>query len=176
MSTEAFKSLCFRYGVKRQEKARIYGGILFVRRETGEKEYALVQGSYTGKWSFPKGHMDGQETPLECALREVGEETGIDVLPPPEEYLRVGYGHYYVFEMKEKVELNPRDTHEVMNTRWVTIEEMDGLSLNADVTQYVHRYAFRIQMGEVCKRGTQCLPLTHCLIKLGGQVCNMGGG
>ena len=167
MSTEAFKSLCFRYGrtARPQEKARIYGGILYVKRETGEREYALVQGSYTGKWSFPKGHSNEGELPLECALREVGEETGIDELPQAQEYIRVGYGHYYVFELKERITLNPRDTKEVINTRWVTMEEMDELTLNADVTQYVQ------------KRGTLRLPLTPCLIKFGGKgVCNTGEG
>lgn len=28
------------------------------------------------KWSFPKGHLEGREKPLEAALREVEEETG----------------------------------------------------------------------------------------------------
>ena len=91
------------------------------------------------------------------------------MLPPPEEYLRVGYGHYYVFELKERITLNPRDTKEVMNTRWVTIEEMDGLSLNADVTQYVHRWA---AFGGFTDRNTG-----PCLIKFGDKgVCNTGEG
>jgi ADP-ribose pyrophosphatase YjhB (NUDIX family) len=27
-------------------------------------------------WTFPKGHLEGKETPLQAALREVEEETG----------------------------------------------------------------------------------------------------
>jgi len=30
-----------------------------------------------GKWDLPKGHMDKDETPEECAIREVEEECGI---------------------------------------------------------------------------------------------------
>lgn len=30
-------------------------------------------------WSFPKGHVENNETEIETALREVKEETGIDV-------------------------------------------------------------------------------------------------
>jgi predicted NUDIX family NTP pyrophosphohydrolase len=34
-------------------------------------------------WSFPKGELDGAEAPLEAALREFREETGIAPPPPP---------------------------------------------------------------------------------------------
>lgn len=32
-----------------------------------------------GTWSTPGGHLDPGETPEECAVREVREETGVDV-------------------------------------------------------------------------------------------------
>lgn len=73
---------------------------------------------------------------MDCTLREVGEETGIDHLPEPIEYLKVGYGYYYVFHLKSEVPLIPRDTHEIMDTKWVTLEEMDKLPLNADASLY----------------------------------------
>lgn len=31
-------------------------------------------------WDFPKGLREGEETPIEAAIREVGEETGIHTL------------------------------------------------------------------------------------------------
>ena len=139
---DAFKSLCFRYhGAVREEeprKPKIYGGILSAR-ENGETKYALVQGKYTGKWSFPKGHCNEGEKPLVCALREIGEEIGMDSLPDPVGYQKVGYGYYYVFELEECIVLSPRDTNEIMNTAWVTLSEMRQLSLNADVSQYVRQ-------------------------------------
>jgi hypothetical protein len=69
-------------------------------------------------------------------MREVGEETGIDTLPNPIDYIKVGYGHYYVFNLKEQIPLIPRDHKEIIDTKWVTLEEMDQLSLNADVNMY----------------------------------------
>lgn len=39
-----------------------------------EKEIALV--CRNGEYSFPKGHLEGNETLQECAIRETKEETG----------------------------------------------------------------------------------------------------
>jgi ADP-ribose pyrophosphatase YjhB (NUDIX family) len=143
---KAFKSLLFRgtckgydttafptsklYKVQREEP-KTYGAILCYR-----DKYALVQGRYTGKWSFPKGHSNEGEQPLECTLREVAEETGIDSLPHPIEYKSLGYGKYYVFILKDQPKLVPRDTKEIMDTKWVTLEEMESMSLNADVSMF----------------------------------------
>jgi 8-oxo-dGTP pyrophosphatase MutT (NUDIX family) len=121
---------------KRPFRAATYGAILCIKGETGKDLYALVQGSYTGKWSFPKGHSNEGEQPIECTLREVAEETGIDKLPEPSEYLQVGYGNYFVFYLTEPIPLIPRDTHEIMDTKWVTLEEMGRMPLNADASLY----------------------------------------
>jgi 8-oxo-dGTP pyrophosphatase MutT (NUDIX family) len=117
-------------------KQKTYGAILCIKCKSGGDLYALVQGSYTGKWSFPKGHSNEGERPIECTLREVAEETGIDELPEPTEYLQVGYGNYFVFNLDEPIPLIPRDTHEIMDTKWVTLEEMEKMPLNADASLY----------------------------------------
>lgn len=121
--------------VKRPFRTATYGAIICIKRDKGDL-YALVQGRYTGKWSFPKGHSNQNEQPLECTLREVAEETGIDKLPEPTEYLQVGYGNYYLFSLPDTIPLIPRDTHEIMDTKWVTLEEMEKMSLNADASLY----------------------------------------
>ena len=43
-----------------------------------QKEILLVH-HLKGHWGFPKGHMEEGETEIETALREVKEETNIDV-------------------------------------------------------------------------------------------------
>jgi len=129
---------CGGFCLKREViKQKTYGGILYIKGESGEEtEYALVQGRYTGKWSFPKGHSNEGEHPFECTLREVAEETGIDKLPEPIEYLQVGYGNYFMFKLDKRLPLIPRDTNEIMDTKWVTLDEMEGMSLNADASLY----------------------------------------
>lgn len=32
-----------------------------------------------GKWGFPGGHLEFQEDPHDCAVREVKEETGVEI-------------------------------------------------------------------------------------------------
>ena len=118
-----------------KHKSSTYGAILCIKNKSGDL-YALVQGRYTGKWSFPKGHSNEGEKPIECTLREVGEETGIDKLPEPLEYVQIGYGNYFIFNLEEQVPLIPRDINEIMDTKWVTIEEMERMPLNADASLY----------------------------------------
>lgn len=45
----------------------------FVQNEKGE----VLMMFRRGKWDLPKGKMDKNETPQECALRETKEETGL---------------------------------------------------------------------------------------------------
>ncbi|ETA81300.1 bis(5'-nucleosyl)-tetraphosphatase [Youngiibacter fragilis] len=54
-------------------KERSFGAV--VVDEKGR--FLLVKHRYGGHWDFPKGHMEGDESPLEAALREVLEETGL---------------------------------------------------------------------------------------------------
>ena len=137
----AFRSLSIRKTVApRVEKvrARVYGGILRVSHsDPRQDQYAIVQGRYSGKWSFPKGHSNEGELPLECSLREIEEETGIKSLPDPIETMRFGYGNYHVFSLNEPVPLVPQDTYEIMSATWATIDDMGLLSLNVDVSRFV---------------------------------------
>ena len=118
-------------------KVPIYGGILHTIFE-GVDYYALVQGRHTGKWSFPKGHLQLGETGPECALREIAEETGLDEVDHARSIgtLFLHYGTYYLYECAGFDPLLPRDQKEIVHAKWMTLEEMRGVSLNADVSQF----------------------------------------
>ena len=118
-------------------KVPIYGGILHTVYE-GVDYYALVQGRHTGKWSFPKGHLQHGETGPECALREIAEETGMDEVDHERSIgtLFLHYGTYYLYECSGFDPLLPRDQKEIVHAKWMTLEEMRGASLNADVSQF----------------------------------------
>ncbi len=57
------------------------GAVVYRRNDDGDIEYLLLQSQNKGHfWGFPKGHVEGQETLLETAQREIKEETQL-VLP-----------------------------------------------------------------------------------------------
>jgi 8-oxo-dGTP pyrophosphatase MutT (NUDIX family) len=139
----AFHSLVFRgprippLKPQKPPQYKTAGGILRYETKFGDYRYALVKGRRHQKWSFPKGHVNQKENPYNCALREIAEETGLDLLPFPTTSLQIGFGYYYLFDVEGEYPLCPRDKEEIMDTTWVTIEDMQAMELNADVSQYV---------------------------------------
>ncbi|MGW0995944.1 NUDIX hydrolase [Streptomyces sp. NPDC002523] len=61
------------------------GVCLTLFRRRGEPHVMLIKrvarGRNAGQWALPGGRLDGAETPVQAALRELGEETGISAEP-----------------------------------------------------------------------------------------------
>lgn len=64
------------------EREKSCGAVVFTRKDDGEIRYVLVQ-QRSGRYCFPKGHVEGSETEYQTTLREVWEETGLhpQILP-----------------------------------------------------------------------------------------------
>ncbi|MBR4224750.1 MAG: NUDIX domain-containing protein [Oscillospiraceae bacterium] len=58
-------------------------GAVVYRRHHGNLEILLIKHIHSGHWSFPKGHTEEGESEIDTAMREIKEETGIDVLIDP---------------------------------------------------------------------------------------------
>lgn len=58
-------------------------GAIVYRKHHGNTEILLIKHLNSGHWSFPKGHVENDETEVETALREIKEETSLDVLIDP---------------------------------------------------------------------------------------------
>jgi 8-oxo-dGTP pyrophosphatase MutT (NUDIX family) len=54
-------------------------------------ELLLVKPDYKNSWLVPGGATDEDESPLQCAVRETKEETGLDI--PSLQLVGVYYGH-----------------------------------------------------------------------------------
>ena len=89
------------------------------------------QGNHREVWALPKGHLDGDETPLEAATREVREETGVVGEPIAElgeiEYTFERGGRevdkrvvFFLFEYREG---DLAHDHEIAAVRWMPLED-----------------------------------------------------
>lgn len=58
-----------------QEKEKSYGAVIINEK----KQFLLIRNKNGGHWDFPKGHKEEGESSRETALREVLEETGLEV-------------------------------------------------------------------------------------------------
>ena len=117
------------------DPTRVYGCIL----QSPNNRYLLVQGRSTGKWSFPKGHPDEHETPIECARRELHEETG---LVAPFMYTKTHFlatGTYFLYKTRTEDVCITNDIQEIQDITWVTECEMKKMSVNVDVSTFLRR-------------------------------------
>lgn len=62
-------------GVATTERELIISCGFLIFRRKAELEFLLMK--HADRWDIPKGHLDPGETLLECAYRELVEETGI---------------------------------------------------------------------------------------------------
>ncbi len=55
---------------------RAAGGVVYRTDPSGETELAIIHRPAYDDWTLPKGKVEPDETPEDCAVREVREETG----------------------------------------------------------------------------------------------------
>lgn len=108
------------------------GGVVY-RVRGGHPLYLLIRDSYKN-WGFPKGHLENGEKPEAAAVREVGEETGLDDLDmrgPVETidwYFRFRgrlihkVCHFYLMESPH-ARTCPQRAEGISACRWVPFEE-----------------------------------------------------
>jgi 8-oxo-dGTP pyrophosphatase MutT (NUDIX family) len=108
-------------------------GIIPLRKTLGGWEVFLIQHAKSRYWGFPKGHSEEGESPSQAAIRELKEETNLDVVrylqqePLQEQYQFRVKGHqvfkkvlYYVAEVEGEVKLQ---MHEVQNGIWISFSD-----------------------------------------------------
>jgi 8-oxo-dGTP pyrophosphatase MutT (NUDIX family) len=71
-------------GAGERDLVRAAGCVVWRRGPSGQREVLLVHRPRYDDWSLPKGKLDPGESDLECARREVLEETGLTGTIGPE--------------------------------------------------------------------------------------------
>lgn len=108
-----------------------------------------------GHWDFPKGHVEGNETEVQTAIREVKEETNIDVNVKPQYRYTTEYSPkegilkeiVYFAATKTSNDCRPQES-EVQKVEWVDINEaVDRVTF--DITRNVLKRA----IGDIEKQG-----------------------
>ena len=102
-------------------------GCIIIRND----EKILLIKQTQGHWGFPKGHVEGNETEIETATREVKEETNLDVsIDESKRYTE----HYYTNKGRYKevvifvaypknLEVKKQD-EEISDTKWCEPSEV----------------------------------------------------
>ena len=105
------------------------GGAIVYRKYHGNTEILLIKHINSGHWSFPKGHVEGNETEIETAKREILEETGIEVNLDPTFREIVSYSPrkdtqkivvYFIAKAKN-TDFVPQED-EISEIKWVEID------------------------------------------------------
>jgi len=105
------------------------GAVIFINK--GKKiEYLIIQQNINIYWGYPKGHLIENESEEIAALREIKEETGLDVTLIPKFRHKIEYKPrpdilkeviFFIGEAKDKnVKI---DTQEIKSYQWVSYDE-----------------------------------------------------
>lgn len=73
-------------------------GSVIYRIENGERFYLLIKNKCSENWGFPKGHLEKGEDDVDAAIREVSEETGLEIVPEED------FAEYSKYSMRNGVE------------------------------------------------------------------------
>jgi 8-oxo-dGTP pyrophosphatase MutT (NUDIX family) len=123
-------------GKRRPEREVSAGGIVFRREPDLSARFLLIRDSYRN-WGFPKGHLEGEESPAEAALRETREETGLSDLQLHGPIRIIDWHfrfrgryihkfcHFFLFESPAG-DVQPQADEGITDYRWCTLDDALG--------------------------------------------------
>jgi mRNA-decapping enzyme subunit 2 len=91
-----------------------------------EQHILLVQDAQHQKWGIPKGKQNKGESNVECARRELEEETGLklseqDLIPLGPMHTRLFYCH---LPSLVNPPLKPQHPHEIVQAKWIPLDSL----------------------------------------------------
>ena len=107
----------------------------------------LVKGKLSNKWGFPKGHIATEETSIKAAIREVKEETGINIpLDRKYNYIRVGRLKLYVISLDYDPTINVLDKDEIEACEWFNLYQLMSIHNIYDIDEFNSPIKYVIKM------------------------------
>ncbi len=124
---------------RKPEREVSAGGIVFRRQPEQSVHFLLIRDPYE-HWGFPKGHLEGEETPAEAAFRESAEETGLSDLSMHGPIRIIDWHfrfkgryihkfcHFFLFE-SPVADVLPQQDEGITDFRWLPLDQaLDLLS------------------------------------------------
>jgi bis(5'-nucleosidyl)-tetraphosphatase len=131
-----------KYKCNRYNELNKRSGVIMFSKSNGTTRILVVEGKDSGIYSFPKGKMKYYETEEECALRELKEETGIELKSLKGSFkTKFGTNNYFLLytdENKYKEFDIKDDNFEIKSVSWKTIEELKTLICNKDLRKLLN--------------------------------------
>jgi 8-oxo-dGTP pyrophosphatase MutT (NUDIX family) len=116
------------------------GGLVFDRAHEPARAAVIARRNRAGRveWCLPKGHLEGEETLEQAAVREVAEETGIRgrVLEPlgtidywfslPDKRIHKVVHHYLLERVGGHLTIEDDPDAEAIDVAWVPVDELES--------------------------------------------------
>jgi bis(5'-nucleosidyl)-tetraphosphatase len=126
-------------------------GIIAYCKEGSEILFLIVKNVNGGHWSFPKGTPEGSETPIETAIREFEEETGMPAPPiSGEPILKEEYDYtnkvggtnhkinkYFMAEIERREGKKPMS--DIAETSWRSFEDAKKIIYHKEATETLEK-------------------------------------
>ena len=131
------------------------GALVFRTAEDGKSYILMIRHRAGGHRSFPKGHMERGETEYMTAVREVFEETGVQIRIHSDFRETVHYHPqpgvskevvYFLTETTQS-EIRPREG-EIAEVEWVPLDAAEG-----SLTHENDKTVFRAAMQKIAEEG-----------------------
>ena len=119
-------------------------GAIILRHRNSEPEVLVIYRALRCDWTFPKGHIEDEEDAATAVVREVKEETGLDVQivqPLPDNSYdsptegRVTTSMFLVEPTPTSAPLHIE--HDGDELRWMTLHEAELMLTHANLKEYV---------------------------------------
>ena len=116
------------------------GGIIIDSRSN---KLLVVKGPI--KWSLPKGHLEDNESWIECAKREIKEETNITVnITACNRSINIKKCVYYIVVIDDRFreDVKSNDPEEIQDIQWMSIQQLKKLEANRQLEHVISRWDY----------------------------------